>query len=99
MGDVGGVTLEASLIRLNRVMDCDMDHGEVQERRRASRTSTGEDRIRRDGVQLADRVGSRRRAQNACSREREHTDDQPGNVRFEQVVFHRWSLCYISPWR
>jgi len=60
VADVDGIWLEPFLIRLNGVVDRRVDHGKVEERRRPGWTSTGEDRIRRDHVQLGDWVGSRR---------------------------------------
>ena len=64
VANLDGIWLEPFLIRLNGVVDRRMNHGKVEERRRTGWTATGEDRIRRDQVQLGDWVGSRRRCPN-----------------------------------
>ena len=61
VANVDGIWLEPFLICLNGVVDRRVHHGKVEERRRPGWTSTGEDRIRRDHVQLGDWVRSRRR--------------------------------------
>jgi hypothetical protein len=65
---------------LNGVVDRRMDHGKVEERRRPGWTSTGEDRIRRDHVQLGDWVRSRRRCPDQTSTNDEACESsEPGH--------------------
>jgi len=58
------IVLEPFLIRLYGVVDRRVDHGKVEERCRPGWTSTGENRIRRDDIQIGDWVGSSRRCPN-----------------------------------
>ena len=73
VANADGIWLEPFLIRLNGVVDRRMDHGKVEERRRPGWTSSGEDRIRRDHVQLGDWVGSRGRCPHQTT-----TNDEAG---------------------
>ena len=79
------------LICLSGVVDRRVDHGKVEERRRPGWTSTGEDRIRRDHVQLGDRVAAA-----GATQIRQEPMMRPVSLRSLVIVFLLWRVSVLS---